>query len=85
MIHQLKPKEWIWNDTVPSLHGRRGAGLIAQDVEEVLPFAVVERGKYLALNYDILHAYQIALLQNLEARLSALEEENRELKKRLGL
>ena len=73
VLNQLKPKEWIWNDKNAYLSGRRGAGLVAQDVQSVLPFAVVDDGEFLALNYNVLHAYEIAGLKNHEDRIAALE------------
>ena len=84
VLMQLKPKEWTWNENNAYLYGKRGAGLIAQDVLDVLPFAVVgDAGEYLSLNYNTLHAYEIAGLQNHEARIAALEAENKELKAKL--
>ena len=82
VINSLFPKEWVWNEKHYA-HGNRGAGLIAQQVEGVLPFAIVERGGYKYLNYDIFHAYEIALLQGHESRLERLERENRDLRKEI--
>ena len=74
VLMAIRPKEWIWNEKNDYLCGRRGAGLVAQDVQNVLPFAVNESGDYLSLNYTILHAYQIAGWQNHEARIAELEK-----------
>ena len=83
VIMQLKPCEWEWNDRNPNLAGKRGAGLVAQDVADVLPFAVMDLGDYLYLNYSVLHAYEIAGLQNHESRIEALEKENAILKEKV--
>ena len=83
VLMQLKPKEWVWNEKNDYFSGKRGAGLVAQDVEDVLPFAVMETGEYKSLNYSVLHAYEIAGLQNHEDRIAALEKENKELKEKL--
>lgn len=91
VLMQLKPCEWVWNDRNASLSGKRGAGLVAQEVQEILPFAVVDLGDYLYLNYSVFHAYEIKGLQNHETRIYKLEtevrrllKENEELKARLN-
>lgn len=84
VLMQLRPKEWTWNEKSACFAGMRGAGLVAQDVQEVLPFAVMDVGDYLSLNYSVLHAYEIGGLQNHEGRIAALEAENKELKKQLA-
>ena len=71
-IMSLKPSEWVWNEK-HFLNGEKGAGLIAQDVEKVLPFAVSKNGDYLALNYNVFHAYEIATIQYLVKRVKELE------------
>ncbi len=92
VLKQLKPMEWVWNEKNAYLSGKRGAGLVAQDVSEVLPFAVMEGGEYLSLNYPIMHAYEIAGLQDHESRIEVLESEvkrltmeNMELKNKLEI
>ena len=84
VLMQLKPREWEWNDRNDFLCGKRSAGLVAQEVLDVLPFAISDVGDYLSMNYSVFHAYEIAGLQNHEKRIAALEEENKELKRRLG-
>ena len=84
VLMQLKPREWVWNENNAALCGKRGAGFIAQEVQPVLPFAVIDDGGYMGLNYQALHAYEVAGLQNHEERIAALEAENKELRRRLG-
>ena len=74
ILMQLHPKEWRWNEQNAHLFGKRGAGLVAQEVAAVLPLAVVGDGRFLALNYNVFHAYEIAVAQVHEARIRALEE-----------
>ena len=74
VLMALRPKEWIWNEKNDYLCGRRGAGLVAQEVQNVLPFAVNDSGDYLSLNYTVLHAYEIAGWKNHEARIAELEK-----------
>lgn len=92
VLKRLKPMEWTWNKKNAYLSGKLGAGLVAQDVAEVLPFAILEAGGYLSLNYSIMHAYEIAGLQDHEDRIEALESEvkrlsieNMELKNKLQI
>lgn len=97
VLMQLKPREWTWNANYYQA-GKRGAGLVAQEVEPVLPFSVLNEDKYLHLNYNVLHGFEIAGLQDHETRLrnqetmlkqaekriAVLEAENAELKARLN-
>ena len=73
VLMQLKPREWVWNENNEAMCGKRGAGFIAQDVLEVLPWAVMADGGYMGLNYQALHAYEVAGLQNHEERIAELE------------
>ena len=77
-INALRPATWVWKEG----HGNgKGAGLIAQDVQSVLPYAVVGSDKDgYTLNYNVFHAFEISALQNHESRIEYLERENRELK-----
>jgi len=63
--------------------GMESAGLLAQDVEKVMPYAVKERkvplhkndGKsYKTLNYDNLHALLIESIKELTAKVEKLEK-----------
>lgn len=71
VLMRLRPSTWAWKDD-----GRRGAGFIAQEVLGVLPEAVREVGggedRHLALNYQMLHAYEVCLLQAHESELERL-------------
>lgn len=62
--------------------GMESAGLLAQDVEKVMPCAVTERklpmhkndgNKYKTLNYDNLHALLIESIKELTAKVEKLE------------
>ena len=82
VIRSLKPSTWTWN-ALSKVKGR-SAGFVAQDVAGVLPDAIREIGedKHLALNYQMLHAYEVAALQEhddeiqrLRKRVDFLEDE----------
>ena len=80
LLMALRPREWDWNDRTP-MDGH-SAGFVAQEVEQLLPYSVKER-TYKTLTYDIFHALEVSGLQDHETRIRALENENKELKKRL--
>ena len=71
VLMRLRPSTWAWKDD-----GRRGTGFVAQEVLGVLPEAVREVGNgedsHLALNYQMLHAYEVCLLQTHETELERL-------------
>ena len=71
VLMRLRPSTWAWKDD-----GCRGAGFIAQEVMGVLPEAVREVGngedRHLALNYQMLHAYEVSALQTHETELERL-------------
>lgn len=71
VLMRLRPSTWSWRDD-----GRRGAGFVAQEVLGVLPEAVREVGRgedrHLALNYQMLHAYEVCMLQTHETELERL-------------
>lgn len=71
VLMRLRPATWSWRDD-----GRRGAGFVAQEVLGVLPEAVREAGggkdRHLALNYQMLHAYEVCMLQTHETELERL-------------
>ena len=82
VIRSLKPSTWTWN-ALAKVRGR-SAGFVAQDVAGVLPDAIREIGddRHLALNYQMLHAYEVAALQEhddeiqrLRKRVDFLEDE----------
>lgn len=71
VIDCLNPVEWDWKEG----HGNgHSAGLIAQQVARILPFAVMgnEADGYV-LNYNVFHAYEISELQSLRQRVAELE------------
>lgn len=71
VLMRLRPSTWAWRDD-----GHRGAGFVAQEVTGVLPEAVREVGngedRHLALNYQMLHAYEVSALQTHETELERL-------------
>ena len=81
-IHQLRGVEFNWKKS-----GRKSAGVIAQDVEKVLPQAVKEvrslaedEDAYLTVKYDSLHALTIEAIKTMSDEIAALKEEIKILK-----
>ena len=83
VIHALKPSTWTWN-ALAKVKGR-SAGFVAQDVAGVLPDAIREIGedKHLALNYQMLHAYEVAALQEHDDEIGRLRTRVAELERQL--
>lgn len=85
IIARLKPKTWEWNALTDNA-GKKAAGLVAQEVAEVVPEAVVI-GKSLgfedfhSLNYNAIQGYEIAAIKGLIEEVNALRKELAELKK----
>jgi len=68
-VKQLNGVEFTWIE-----NGVRSAGVIAQDVQQVLPQAVNETEKgHLTVQYDALHAILIEAIKELTARVEELE------------
>lgn len=83
VIRSLKPSTWTWN-ALSKVKGR-SAGFVAQDVAGVLPDAIREIGedKHLALNYQMLHAYEVAALQEHDDEIARLRTRVAELERQL--
>ena len=80
MVRKLDGVTFRWKDT-----GAKSAGLIAQDVEKVLPEAVsidAETGKK-TLNPAVFTGYMVEAIKELDAKVQKLETENAELRDRL--
>ena len=69
-ITPLRPVEFTWGPEailVGETPGNRGVGLIAQDVAKVWPDAVISRHGYLHINYQLVAARLLQLLQSKES------------------
>ena len=80
-IMKLHPVSWTWNER-SELKGKRSAGLIAQQVESVIPY-MVTGDEYKGLNYTMLHAFEIGAIQSHEERIRVLEKENKSLREQI--
>lgn len=83
VIKALKPSTWTWN-ALAKVKGR-SAGFVAQDVAGILPDAIRETGedKHLALNYQMLHAYEVAALQEHDDEIQKLRRRVAELENKI--
>jgi len=89
VLSALNPREWTWN-ALTSKEGDRGAGMVAQEVESILPDTVKEIGGNLTLEYNTLFAYGLAMTKYMlpmvethEEKIARLEKEVEELKRQL--
>jgi hypothetical protein len=73
-----------WNEDSPDYKPDSGYGLVAQEVQKVLPEAVRENADgYLGLQYEQLHAYEVEAIKQLKRENEELREEVNELKSEL--
>jgi hypothetical protein len=85
VLSALNPSEWTWKKD-----GRRGAGMVAQEVQPVLPDTVREIGGNLTLEYNTAFAYGLAatkymlpMVESHEEKIARLEKEVEDLRKEL--
>lgn len=64
-INYLNPVSWKWKNNEKKSHG-----LIAQDVQNILPEVVDNSQEYLSINYIALIGYIIKALQELDKKIS---------------
>lgn len=86
VIMGLRPTEFRWIE-----NGEESAGFIAQEVEQIVPFAVKEIGEVKRLNYDNIFTYGIQAIRDMkfwrestEQRIKRLEKKIDELKTELN-
>lgn len=89
LIMALRPVSFTWNDKATELYDQYKGddlGFVAQEVEGVLPMAIgTIFEKYKRLDQTKFIAPLVAVAQDHEARIKALEAENAELKRRLNM
>ena len=68
LVDQLRGVEFEWKED-----GRQDSGVIAQEVEKVLPHLVHDTGEHKAVNYNGLVAYLIEEVKALRAEVEALK------------
>ena len=79
-VDQLRGVTFTHKDT-----GTESTGLIAQDVQKVLPEAITEDNDgYLGVKYGNMTGLLVEAMKELKDRIEALEEENKELKAKLN-
>lgn len=85
VLSALKPSEWTWKKD-----GRRGAGMVAQEVQPILPDTVSEIGGNLTLEYNTAFAYGLAatkymlpMVETHEEKIERLEKEVASLREEL--
>ena len=83
IIEELNGVNFIWNQNAhKSKQGKRDIGLIAQEVERVLPSAVTKNEDgYLAVNYSKLIPVLLEVVKSQEKRIESLEKRIESLEK----
>jgi hypothetical protein len=73
-IDSLNGVEYDWNTELQTVHSGHDVGVIAQEVEQVLPEAVVTRDNgYKAVNYDKVIPLLLQAIKELKAEVEALK------------
>lgn len=70
-VSRLRPVTWRWFDA----EGPFGGGVIAQDVEKILPTAVESAAGYKTVDYHAIIGLLVGAVQELATRVHELEEE----------
>lgn len=83
LLTQLRGCEWTWNYKKDYLAGKHGSGLVAQEVEKVMPWAVLDLNGEYSLNYNTLWGVAIPVMQSHEERIKYLENRVQELESKL--
>ena len=83
LLAALRGCEWTWNGLKEFLAGSHGSGLIAQEVAKVLPWAVIDLGGELSLNYNALWGIAVPVMQDQQRRIKDLERRVSQLEKAL--
>jgi hypothetical protein len=86
-VTKLNGVTWEWNDDVDDVTKQTPkTGLIAQEVQEVLPEVVKEReGGFLALDYSKMMGLMVEAIKEQQTQIHTLTLEIEELKKQKGL
>jgi hypothetical protein len=70
VIEKLRGVEFDWKDS-----GKHSSGVIAQEVEEVIPHAVDNTGDHKTVNYNAMIAYLIEGMKEQQEMINSLKEE----------
>ena len=70
IIRQLRPTTWDWKKD-----GKKSYGLIAQEVESIVPEMVSSLNDTLRLEYNQLHAFEIGAIQHIDNEVEQLKRD----------
>lgn len=68
-IEKINPVKFTWKDT-----GKIGYGVVAQELEKILPELVANNSEYKSVDYISLIALVISVLKEQQKKISVLEE-----------
>ena len=80
MLKGLRGREWEWNNKKEYLAGKHDSGLIAQEVESVMPWMVLDLNGELSLTYNSLWGIAVPAMQYLIEEIKELKEEIKQLR-----
>ena len=80
ILSQLKGREWVWNERREAFAGKRGSGLVAQEVQKVMPWAVLDLNGEYSITYGSFWGIAIPVMQSHESRIQSLENEVKRLR-----
>ena len=75
-VNQISGNEYNWKEEFENIHGFKGndVGVIAQEIEKVLPQAVIDRESgYKAVNYEKIVPLLIEAIKELSLKVKELE------------
>jgi len=76
VLNDLPAVEFDWNELAGRLAGSHSHGVIAQDLQKIIPYAVGNEGDgYLGVNYIALVPVLLAILQNQQRQIDRLTKE----------
>jgi hypothetical protein len=76
-VENISGNEYDWKDGFENVHNKKGndVGVIAQEIQKILPQAVIERDNgYLAVNYEKIIPLLIESIKELSAKIDRLEK-----------
>jgi len=76
-IFNLRGIDWRWNEHMSGIEGQKSSGVLAQEIQQVLPYAVAENDKGLSVRYNALWGPMIEAVKSLKSELDELKQTRR--------
>jgi hypothetical protein len=82
-LQRLTGYAFDWKDEAPEYKPDSAYGVVAQEVQRVMPEAIHENNGNLLLDYDQLHALEIEVIKDNRSEIQRLKRENQKLRKKI--